>query len=83
MGCPFNINEISEQAQNWGCLPAPYEIMNIKRDYGFNWECHAGTGVMCGGFVAVCRDEHIDYKSGPLLDTTWYLRTGKIKEKLL
>ena len=57
--------------------------MNIKRDYGFNWECHAGTGVMCGGYVAACRDEHIDYKRGPLLDTTWYLRTGKIKEKLL
>ncbi len=83
LGCPFNCNEISEQAQNWGCLPAPYEILNIKRNHGYNWECHAGTGSVCSGFVAACRDENIDYKTGPLLDTTHYLRTGELKEKTL
>jgi hypothetical protein len=81
LGCPFNMNEISEQAQNWGCLPPPYEILNIKRNHGYNWECHEGTGKVCGGFVAACRDSNIDYKTGPLLDTTEYLRTGHILEK--
>jgi hypothetical protein len=83
LGCPFNINEISEQAQNLGCLPAPFEILAIKRDHGYNWECHEGTGIICGGYVAVCRDENLDYKTGPLLDTTWYLRTGQLKQKPL
>ena len=83
MACPFNCNEISEQAQNYGCLPSLYEIMNIKREHGYNWECHDGTGVVCGGFVAFARDLNIDYKTGPLLDTTYYLDTGQLREKTL
>lgn len=81
LGCPFNETEESQMAYNLGCLPTPSEIIRIKQDYNFNWECHEGTGKICAGFVAVCKDEGLDYKTGHLIDTTHYLRTGTIQEK--
>lgn len=82
LACPFNINEVSETAYNLGCLPAPYEIIKIKTQYNLNWECHNGTGKICGGFVAVCKDESIDYTVGDLIDTGYYLQTGHRRIKI-
>lgn len=81
--CPFNSTEESEIAYNLGCLPDISEIMSIKKATNYNWECHNGTSKVCGGFVAVCKDQNIDYKNSPLLDTTYYLNSGNIREKIL
>mgnify|MGYP000875783840 FL=1 len=75
------MNDISENIQNLGCLPTPYELIDFKREEDWNWECHEGTGKICAGFVAVCKDKNLDYKSGNLLDADYYLKTGNKRPK--
>ena len=36
--CPFSSNEHAEQAQNYGCLPTPFEIIQMTVKSGHNWE---------------------------------------------
>ena len=81
MACPFNVNEISEMVYNYGCLPTPSQILDFKLQNNWNWECHEGTGKVCGGFVAVCKDKNLDYRSGNLLGSGYYLQTGKLRER--
>ena len=81
LSCPFNLTEESEMAYNLGCLPTPQDLLTIKRDSDDNWECHEGTGKICAGFVAACRDTGLDYRSGKLVDSALYLQTGKIAWK--
>lgn len=56
-GCPFNFfSKESEQAQNYGCLPTPYEIKRIYEELDGVWGCHEtskedGNLKPCIGFV--------------------------------
>lgn len=49
--CPFAFTDASEEVQNYGCLPTPYEIIQMKRKSGHNWSCHSNEKVICKGFV--------------------------------
>lgn len=75
--CPFALTEVSEMAQNYGCLPGPGDILALMTKLGANWSCHEQDGKLCAGYVAVCRDEGIPFREKPLFRTETYLRTGE------
>lgn len=50
--CPFAFTDESEQAQNYGCLPSPHEIIELKRKTGQNWGCHSNDQKICEGYVS-------------------------------
>lgn len=47
--CPFAYTDESEQIQNYGCLPTPHDIIQMKRESGHNWSCHANDQIVCQG----------------------------------
>jgi hypothetical protein len=49
--CPFNDTEESIQAQNYGCLPTPQDIMNGKNFANKEWRCHSDESLICGGLA--------------------------------
>lgn len=53
--CPFAHTDESEEVQAYGCLPSPYEIMQMQSK-GCNWECHSQENKLCSGLV-----HHISY----------------------
>jgi len=73
--CPFSSNEHAEQAQNYGCLPTPFEIIQMKVKSGHNWACHENEKVLCGGFASFIKTERpdLDIQEGKLISyDTWY-----------
>lgn len=62
--CPFAFTEASETVQNYGCLPTPQDIMQMKARDNINWECHEHAGRLCAGFAVECAERGIDIKSG-------------------
>jgi hypothetical protein len=44
--CPGLTSYDAEQAQNWGCLPSPYEI-NEMLQTGKVWMCHSNPNKPC------------------------------------
>lgn len=70
--CPF----IDEMVVNYGCLPAPYEILQMKIQSGHNWECHSIEGTKCKGFQENAKlfwpDIDIDFEQGNIISyETW------------
>ena len=85
--CPFAFTDASEEVQNYGCLPTPFEIIEMKRETGHNWSCHSNEKKICKGFVEhvkwsrenafVDKLDDIDTSKGNLISyETWY-REGK------
>lgn len=73
VGCPFETTESSEQAQNYGCLPTPGDIIRMKRDTGHNWACHDDASKVCAGLCHEARDHQLDLSHGNLISyETWY-----------
>ena len=71
--CPFSCSDLAEQGINRGCLPAPYEVLEIKKSTGLNWGCHDKPGQMCAGYVAAAAETGLDYKTGGVLPyADWY-----------
>lgn len=51
-GCPFNYcSEESNQFQNLGCLPSPYDILMEMKEANKNWACHDNPKKVCKGLV--------------------------------
>lgn len=75
--CPFAMTEESEQVQNYGCLPTPQEILEIKRCSGKNWSCHGDETKICAGFVEAAKETGLDYKSGELASYQKWYHTGE------
>lgn len=87
-GCPFGCSEASEQAQNWGCLPTPMQIIEMKEKSGHNWACHSNENKICSGFVGFVKDmrefgsgdrtryERLDLESGKLISYEEWYREG-------
>lgn len=80
MTCPFAVTDESEQVQNYGCLPEPYQIIDMKKKSGHNWACHDDETVVCGGLAKRLKDDFpsLSIKEGNLISyDTWYFKGEK------
>lgn len=84
--CPFACTEISDYAQNMGCLPTPYNIVTMRVEHGLTWACHSNRTKPCLGGINFLKEKGLPYKViNPILQTEYtdwhlYIRGGKYGE---
>jgi hypothetical protein len=86
-GCPFAFTDESEYIQGLGCLPSPYDIIQMKRKSGHNWGCHSNEKVVCKGFSDFVKESQkndyvdnmkdIDTSKGKIISYDVWYREGE------
>jgi len=75
--CPFAFTNESEKVQNFGCLPTPMEIRNMRVHHGRTWACHAEPTKPCAGSIQWLKEQGLPYAviNTDLLteDSDWHL----------
>ena len=59
--CPFAFTELSERIQNYGCLPEPYDIVEMRRQ-GKTWACHDNPKKPCLGALQFLKKKGLEFK---------------------
>ena len=82
--CPFAYSEASEQAQNYGCIPAPIDIINMRVIHGKTWACHSNDTKPCLGAQLFLERNALPYKYNKedelvTLDSEWWKFTSGTK----
>lgn len=75
VSCPFNdgFTFSASEAQNLGCLPTPYDIIQMKKSSGQNWACHDDETTLCAGLCHQAKEANLDLTQGGLIRySSWY-----------
>ncbi|WP_216833402.1 hypothetical protein [Bacillus velezensis] len=81
ISCPFSHSEEAEMAQNYGCLPTPQQIVEMKEKSGHNWACHSDETILCGGFAKYIKRNRPDLNinEGQLISYETWDHEGEAK----
>ncbi|MDV5127001.1 MULTISPECIES: hypothetical protein [Bacillus amyloliquefaciens group] len=81
MSCPFSHSDEAEMVQNYGCLPTPQQIVEMKEKSGHNWACHSDETVLCGGFAKYIKRNRPDLNinEGQLISYETWGHEGEAK----
>lgn len=60
--CPFAFTDVSENVQNLGCLPTPYEIVQFRVKHGKTWACHEEPTKPCIGAINHLKRNKLPHK---------------------
>ena len=81
--CPFAFTDQSEKIQNYGCLPTPYEIRNMRVIHGKTWACHSDPHKPCVGAIEWLHKNGLPYtvidKNLVTEKDQWNLYAGEFK----
>lgn len=75
--CPFSYSDESQKVQNYGCLPTPMDIINMRVKHNKTWACHDNPDKPCLGGLTYLRKKGLPYKVVDkellTLDNDWHL----------